>query len=204
MRPIPSTIKIEIFRNYLEGSSIPEISNLFNVSVGTISSITKEEINTENLFLLFRELAKKIKKNNLNIYDLIPAIHLNSKVEKLGLTSNFFEKFLDSLDTKSFRLDMNLDEFLNQIMYVIDFERTSQIKIWDIQANIEKEANQLEELRKEKRIIEGEIERSCSEIGLMKTWILEYIQQKPLFLMYKKDKEAFFKPLDIATNRNIR
>jgi len=204
MRPIPSTIKIEIFRNYLEGLSLPEISNLFNVSVGTISFITKEEIKTENLFLLFRELAKKIKKNNLNIYDLIPAIHLNSKVEKLGLTSNFFEKFLDSSDTKSFRLDMNLDEFLNQIMYVIDFERTSQIKIMDIQANIEKEANQLEELRKEKRIIEKEIERSCGEIGLMKKWILEYIQQKPLFRMYKEDKEAFFKPLDIATNRNIR
>jgi hypothetical protein len=44
MRRIPNTIKIEIFRKYLEGFSMPEIKKLCNnVSVGSIDSITKEE-----------------------------------------------------------------------------------------------------------------------------------------------------------------
>ncbi len=45
MRPIPTSIKSEIFRKYLEGYSTPEISKLFNVSVGTISSIANEVSN---------------------------------------------------------------------------------------------------------------------------------------------------------------
>jgi hypothetical protein len=78
MRPIPYDIKIEIFRSYLEGLSIPEISKLHNVSIGAVFSIAKEETKKDELFLFLREIAKIIKKKNLNIYDLITAIHLNS------------------------------------------------------------------------------------------------------------------------------
>jgi|SRR5215203_4037485 len=105
MRSIPYDIKIEIFRRYLEGLSIPEINIVYNVSVGTIFSIIKEEIKKDELFQFFIEIAKVIKKHNLSIYELIPAIFLNSKIIKLGLSSEFFEKFLELADTKSFRLD---------------------------------------------------------------------------------------------------
>jgi Mor family transcriptional regulator len=50
MRPIPYEIKIEIFRRRLEGLSIPQISILYNVSVGTIFSIIKEEIKKDEHF----------------------------------------------------------------------------------------------------------------------------------------------------------
>lgn len=204
MRSIPYDIKIQIFRSYLEGLSIPQISILYNVSVGTVFSIIKEEIKKDELFQFFREIAKTIKKNNLSVYDLIRAIYLNSKIVKLGLSSELFEKFLDLADTKSFRLDMNLDEFLNKITDIIDFEKSTQTQIHDIHPFIEKEKNQLDALRREKEMIEKEIDNSSGNIGLLKSWILEYIQQKPLFLMYKEDKEAFFKPLDLATKRNIK
>jgi hypothetical protein len=103
MRPIPSDIKIEIFRSYLEGFSILEISKLHNVSFGAVFSIVKEETKKDELFLFLREISKIIKKKNLNIYDLITAIHLNSMIEKLGLSSEFFEKFISSSNSKSFR-----------------------------------------------------------------------------------------------------
>jgi DNA-directed RNA polymerase specialized sigma24 family protein len=54
MRPIPLSIKIEIFRKYLEGFSMPEISKLYNVSVGSIHSITTEESKMKLLTILER------------------------------------------------------------------------------------------------------------------------------------------------------
>ena len=61
MRRIPTTIKIEIFRKYLEGFSMPEISKLYNnVSVGSIDSITKEEVKKDDAFIYIRDI-KKIK-----------------------------------------------------------------------------------------------------------------------------------------------
>jgi len=204
MRSIPYDIKIEIFRRYLEGLSIPEINIVYNVSVGTIFSIIKEEIKKDELFQFFIEIAKVIKKHNLSIYELIPAIFLNSKIIKLGLSSEFFEKFLELADTKSFRLDMNLEQFLTKINDIIEFEKSTKIQIHDILPRIEKEKKELDGLRREKEVIEKEINNSCGDIGLPKSWILEYIQQKPLFTRYKEDKEAFFKPLDLATKRNTR
>ena len=195
MRRIPSDIKIEIIRKSLEGYSIPEISKLYNVSVGSVFGIITEETKKENFFPAFREIAKIIKKKNLNIYDLIPAIHLISKIEELGLTSEFIDKFLDLGDLKGFRLDMNLDEFLNKIIDIINFEKSNQIQIHDIPSSIENEKNLLDKVRREKEMIEKEVNNLCGNIGVMKSQILEYIERKPLFLKFQKDTDAWYKSL---------
>ena len=85
MRPIPLEIKLEIFRNYLEGFSIPEIKRLSNCSVGSIYSITEEEAKKDDAFIYIREIAKKLRKDNLNIYDLIPAIHAQNVKNNMNL-----------------------------------------------------------------------------------------------------------------------
>ncbi len=193
MRRIPSDIKIEIIRKYLEGHSIPEISNLYNVSVASVSAIITEETKKELFFAAFREISKIIRKKNLNIYDLIPAIHLISKIEELGLTSEFFDKYLDLADSKSFRLNMNLEEFLNKIIDIINFEKSNQIQIHDIPSFSQNEKNLLDKVHREKEMIEKEVNNLCGNIGVMKSQILEYIKLKPLFLRFKENTDAFSK-----------
>jgi hypothetical protein len=199
MRPIPYNIKTEIFLKYLEGDSLPQISDLYNVSVGAVFAITTEEIKQDKDFRFFREIAKVIKKNNLNVYNLIPAIHLYFKIMELGLSSEFFEKFLESADTTSFRLNMNIDEFLDIIKEIINFEKSTQTKIHDILTRIENEKNQLDELGREKEMIEKEINNLSGDIGFLKSQILEYIKQKPLFVRFKENTDTFFKSLDWTT-----
>ena len=53
MRPTPLSTKSEIFRKYLEGNSIPEISKLFNVSVGTVSSIANEVSTKDGYYISY-------------------------------------------------------------------------------------------------------------------------------------------------------
>ena len=121
MRPIPLSIKIEIFRKYLEGFSMPEISKLYNVSVGSIYSITTEESKKDDAFNYIREIAKKLRKDNLNMYDLIPAIHQNSKIKTLGWDFDLFDNFVDSADTESSRIKMDLNEFFKKSKRDIKF-----------------------------------------------------------------------------------
>ena len=93
MRSIPPAIKEEIFRKYLEGDSIPEISKSCGVSVGTISAITTEESSKDNDFFQIREITKTFKKYNLKISDVISGIRLYNKIKNLGLDIVFFENF---------------------------------------------------------------------------------------------------------------
>ncbi len=58
MKSIPDAIKAEIFQKYLEGYSTTEISKLYDVSIGSISSITTEESNKDNDYFQIREITK--------------------------------------------------------------------------------------------------------------------------------------------------
>ena len=59
---------------------MPEISKLYNISVGSIYSITTEEAKKDDAFNYIREIAKKLRKDNIDIYDL--PLEMNLILEK--------------------------------------------------------------------------------------------------------------------------
>jgi hypothetical protein len=132
MRPIPLSTKSEIFRKYLEGYSIPEISKLFNVSGGTVWSIAKEETTKDGYYFVIREVTKVFRKNNLEISDVILGIRLYNKIKELGLTIPFFEDFLEFTNTESFRIGMDHEKFLEIVKRILHFEKIFKRKIEDI------------------------------------------------------------------------
>jgi hypothetical protein len=188
MRSIPPVIKEEIFRKYLAGDSITEISKSYGVSVGTISAITTEESNKDNDFFQIREITKKFKKHDLKISDVISGIRLYNKIKKLGLDISFFENFIESVDTESFRIKKNIDKFLEDIKRIIQFEEKYQRKIESIPGYMENMIKQHEELKNKREKIVNEIPKLYLEYNTKKSEIEEYIKEKPLFLQYKRDK----------------
>jgi hypothetical protein len=188
MRPIPQAIRIEIFKKYLEGYPIQEISKLLHVSVGIVYSISKDESKKDESFIYVRELAKLCKKNNLNIYDIIYGIRLDNKIKELGLTCVFFENFLESSNTESFRVEMNLEQFLKEIERIIEFEEKHQIKIDEVTFRTQEKIKELVRLKNEKKIL-NQKNRELYQINQVnKAEIEEYHKEKPLFLQYKNDK----------------
>jgi hypothetical protein len=113
----------------LEGYSTTKISKLYNVSVGSVSSITREESKKDNDYFQIREITKIFKKNNLNISDVISGIRLYNKIKKVGLNITFFENFIDSTNTESFRLKKDHSKFLEDIKRIVQFEELYRIKI---------------------------------------------------------------------------
>jgi|SRR5918993_2538996 hypothetical protein len=188
MRPIPPTVQSEIFRKYLEGSSIPAISKLFNVSVGAVSNITNELSKKDGYFIVIREVTKMFKDNNLEISDVISGIRLKNQVKETGLTISFFENFLEATNTESFRLNMDHSEFLENIKRIVHFEKLNGIKIEKIPGYMIdkiKDINNYKE--KNKKIIE-ETRKLYLQHNIEKSELEEYVKEKQLFLKYKINK----------------
>jgi hypothetical protein len=190
MRAIPLTTKEEIFRKYLEGYSTTEIAKVCGVSVGIVSSITREESNQYNNFFPIRELTRNFYKNNLKIPDVISGIRLYNKIKAVGLDISFFENFIESTDTESFRIKKDLDKFLEDIKRITQFEEKYQIRIENIPDYLDNMTKQHKELKGKKEKIVNETNKLYLQYKIKKSEIEEYIKEKPLFLQYKKVKDT--------------
>jgi hypothetical protein len=188
MRAIPPITKEEIFRKYLEGLPTTEIAKLCGVSVGIVSSIAKEESRKDNNFFRIREITKIFYKNNLKILDVIAGIRLYNKIKAVGLDISFFENFIESTDTESFRIKRDLDKFLEDIKRTIQFEEKYQIKIEDIPGYIDNMIKQYNDLNEKKEKIVNGIPKLYLQHDVKKSEVEEYLKEKPSFLQYKRNK----------------
>ena len=190
MRPIPDSIKSEIIQKFLEGCSIPEIHKL-DLSVGAISPITKEECRKNESSVYIHEIAKKFRSKNLEISDVISGVRLNNKIKKVGLTCSFFENFLESTNTESFRLNKDHSEFLEDIKRIVHFEEVSGIKIGKIPAHMNDALKRRNNLINESKELNEENKRLYLQHKLEKSEIEDYLEERRLFLQYKRDKDRY-------------
>ncbi len=189
MRATPAQVKSEIFRKHLEGYPETEISKLCHVSVANVSSIVKEESTKDGYYLVIREVVKMFKSNNLEIDDVIAGIRLRNKVKEVGLTTSFFEEFLEVTNTESFRLGMDHEKFLDIVKRMLRFEKNIKIKIEDIpdfSHNATKEfARLISEISKAKK----ELSQIYAKHSVKKSDIDEYRKEKFSYLQYKFEKD---------------
>jgi hypothetical protein len=191
MRPIPDSIKSEIIKKYLEGFSTTEISKQLDVSVGAVSAITNEESRNNEYYFYIHEIAKKFRSKNLEISDVISGVRLYNKIKKVGLTCSFFENFLDATNAESFRQNKDHSEFLENIKRIVRIEEVYGIKIEKMPRYIIDKIKHIKNLKEEnKKIIEKNTSLN-SQYHIKKSEIEEYVEEKPLFLQYKRDKDRY-------------
>lgn len=188
MRAIPLTTKEEIFRKYLAGDLTTEIANSCGVSVGMVSSITKEESHKDNNYFPIRETTRIFRKNNLKISDVISGIRLYNKVKGVGLDIPFFENFIEATNTKSFRLKKDHNKFLEEIKRIVQFEELYGIKIEKILVKMTDTLQNLQKLREETKEIIEKNKELYLQYNTTKSELEEFLEEKPLFLQYKRDK----------------
>ena len=191
MRPIPDSIKSEIIKKFLEGYSITEIHKELDVSVGAISALTNEECRKNGYYRYIHEIAKKFRSKNLEISDVISGVRLYNKIKKVGLTCSFFENFLESTNTKSFRLNKDHSEFLEDIKRIVHFEEVCGIKIGKIPGHMNDIIKNRDNLIKENKELIEENKRVYLQHNIEKSEIEDYVKERPLFLQYKRNKNRY-------------
>jgi len=185
MRPTPAQVKSEIFRKYLEGYPETEISKLCHVSVANVSSIVKEESTKDGYYLVIREVVKMFKSNNLEIDDVIAGIRLRNQVKKVGLTTSFFEEFLEVTNTKSFRLGMDHEKFLDIVKKMLRFEKNTKIKIEDMPDFSHNAAKEFVRLNGEISKANSKLTKLYDNYAVKKSEVERYLKEKSLFAKAK-------------------
>jgi len=191
MRPIPDSIKSEIIKKFLEGYSNTEIHKQLDVSVGTISAITNEECRKNEYYRYIHEIAKKFRSKNLEISAVISGVRLYNKIKKVGLTCSFFENFLEATNTESFRLHKDHSEFLEDIKRVVRFEEVCWIKIGKIPGKMNDVIKHRDKLIKENKELIEKNTRLYLLHNIEKSEIEDYVEERQLFLQYKRDKNRY-------------
>ena len=187
MRPIPPAIKKEVIKKYLEGNSIPQIGKLAGVSVGSVHAITTEESKKDNSIFYIREIAKMFKKNNLEISDVISGVRLHNKIKQVGLSCIFFENFLESTNTESYRLEMEHEQFLDNIKKILQLEAKYQLKTEDIPSFIDEKVNEHKQLNGEILGFEQCLDELYKKYKTTESELKEYHKEQDMFIRYKKD-----------------
>jgi hypothetical protein len=203
VRSIPLSVKSEIVRKYLEGYSTPEISKLVKVSVGTVSAITNDVSNKDAYYMVIREVTKIFKNNNLEISDVISGIRLKNKVKEVGLTIPFFENFLEATNTESFRLNKDHSEFLENIKRIVHFEELYGIKIGKIPGYMIDKIKHFKNLKEKNKKMNEKNTILYLQHKIEKSEIEEYVEEKPLFLQYKRDKNRYPKYPEWIVNQYL-
>ena len=187
MRPIPPAIKEEVIKKYLEGNSIPQIGKLAGVSVGSVHAITTEESKEDNSISYIREIAKMFNKNNLEISDVIAGVRLHNKIKQVGLSCIFFENFLESTNTESYRLEMEHEQFLDNIKRILQLEAKYQLKTEDIPSFIDKKMNEHKQLNDEMVGLEQHLDKLYKKYQTTESELKEFHKEQDMFFRYKKD-----------------
>ena len=160
---------------------------LTGVSVGTAHAITTEESKKDDSISYIREIAKMFNKNNLELSDVISGVRLYNKIKQVGLSGIFFENFLESTNTESYRLEMEHEKFLDNIKRIIELEAKYQLKTEDIPSFIDKKVIEHKQLTDEIVKLEGYIEKLYEKYDTRESELKEYQKEQDMFFRYKKD-----------------
>ena len=161
------------------------------VAIGTVYKVTDEEARKDESIVYIREIAKMFKKKNLEISEVIIGVRLYNKVKKVGLSHSFFENFLESTNTESFRLEMEHDQFIENIKRILQFEQQYQIKIEEIPELIENKMKENENLEEEYNQVEESINKLYLQHDVKKSELEEYKKEQDMFWQYKKDYSKY-------------
>ncbi len=112
---IPHSIKVKVIKGWIQGISRDKIAVENNIGAGTVTSIIQQvKCNISDIDLM-RELALKIKKENLDINYFASSVRLKKVLDRLELSEEKIEEFLEEISIYCFKQQINEKEFILKI-----------------------------------------------------------------------------------------
>ena len=109
-RKIPRPIRLQVIRAWLDGKSRDKIAQELGISSGAVSGIIEDCRKDDPQFDLLREVAVKLKNQNLDIQSFAPLVRLYEGLREKGLLTNGQES-LDMMQNRMEALIVALEVF---------------------------------------------------------------------------------------------
>ncbi|MER5176358.1 MAG: hypothetical protein ABJB76_03995 [Candidatus Nitrosocosmicus sp.] len=145
----PHPIKVKVIKGWIQGISRDKIAVENNIGAGTVTSIIQQvKCNISDIDLM-RELALKIKKENIDMNYFASSVRLKKILDRLDLTEQKVELFIEEVNIHCFKQEINKKEFVSKINEVSNLVNNLDISIYNIPSYINKITKQLAGLEKE-------------------------------------------------------
>ena len=150
---IPHTLKSKILAQWLSGLSRDEIALANHTRQGSVSVILKE-LRTELPDLdLMRELAVKLKKENLTVLDLSHALRIHNRLNKLNISLELAESIFEKIHNYYLVNRIEVKDFLELTIQQLEMVKSLGVPVLESENFIIERVNYLPLLDREYKVM---------------------------------------------------
>jgi hypothetical protein len=203
---IPHSLKKTVIKEWLQGLSRDTISSNNDIGGGTVSRIIEEaKMNMPDIVLL-REVAVKLKKENLDINHFASSVRLKKILDRLGLAEENVELLIEQVNTYCFKHEIPEKEFVSKIDEICGMLDSVDFSLNDLPVYIVQKKIHLESLDKEISERQEQIRQIIDECNITRNDLEEYRRNRPLResvnrltnTVYDKENEIFLLEKDLV------
>jgi hypothetical protein len=186
---IPKSIKKDVLRMWLSGLARAQITKQCEIGSGTVSTIIKEYKENDPEFDIIRELAVKLKNENLDLGLFSSAIRLRKILERKGLSEEQIESLIESIEIHCFKSNTRFEGFIELINKLATISESSRIPLSQLPKQIREKEKKLKDLKEKIRSTEEKNDRILKEHDMTKRDLEEYDRLKPKLDSYNLMKK---------------
>src|ERR671921_1402354 len=188
---IPRPIRVQAIRSWLEGKSRDKIAEEIGISTGAVSSITKDFRRDDPQFDLLREVAVKIKNQNMDVqsfaslvrvYEVLREKELLTGIigqESLELMQNRMEALIVALEVFCFKGELSIEDFVSLITNMYNTAHKLGVPLDRLPAHITELKDRFDALRNEIDQIEAKKQDALNDCNMTLELLQEYNANKP-------------------------
>jgi hypothetical protein len=178
----PLSVKVQVLKEWIQGNSRDKIASNNEIGAGTVTNIIQETKSNYPYYDLdlMRELALKLKKENLDLNYFASAVRLKKVLELLEMTEENAELFLEEINIHCFKKNVDKKEFIFKIEEVWKIAKSLDVSIFNIPTHIKNLTKQLADIEKEAILKERQIKQKTEEYHTTIEDLNEYRLNRPL------------------------
>ena len=198
---IPRPIRVQAIKAWLEGKSRDKIAQQLGISTGAVSSIIKDFRKDDSEFDLLREVAVKIKNQNMDIQSFAPLVRLYEVLREKGLLTGItgqeslelmqirMEALIVDLEVFCFKGELSIEDFVSLITNMYNTADKLGIPLDKFPAYITELKDRIDALRNEIDQIEAKKQDALKNYNMTLELLQEYNANKPFILQMRKLKQ---------------
>jgi hypothetical protein len=212
---IPSPIKVEVIKKWLQGKSRDQVASESHIGAGTVSNIIKESRKKDPEIDLLREVAVNLKKNALNIETFAPLVRLRKVLEEKewlldirkgeevegfdDKTERIIESLIISLEVFCFKQNLSVKDFFDHVREIYCAAEKLDVTLDELPSYIKQLEENAHNLLSEINQIKVDKQNALKNYDATLNLLQEFKNNRPLFdknLQLKEELEKLKKEKD--------
>lgn len=195
-RKIPRPIRLQVIRAWLDGKSRDKIAQELSISTGAVGGIIEDLRKDDPQFDLLREVAVKLKKQNLDIQSFAPLVRLyevlkekgllTDEQESLDMVQNIMEALIVALEVFCFKERLSVEDLVSLVTNMYNTADNLGIPIQRFPSYVTELKDRIDTLTEEINRIEANKQAALRDYRMTLELLREYNENKPFLLQIQE------------------